>query len=408
MIQLGGNNSSLLKTKKDTAIENAVSLTGLPEAHIKLLYESDMLEPLMNKVQETNVDIELTGFVGNISKNEIEKKVDFSISKEISNILNSEVMLDTKLEEVKRLTDKAQGLFNIDSVDLLTGISNLLIITDPKAKEYILGLNKLHTPSDVKDVRLNESFQFDLEVEKNKKVELFESLKVLLTKQNRRWGNNYRMENTYRGIMEYLESETQQILLSNEIESVNTQFQLDIIKSILNNEDNPMYRDFSTIKHLVSDSQTFVFDLTILVHRFISDNKSALEYLSPRSVSEYISCASALISELSSSTLASRILQDEFKHNYKELYATNNFGMNNLVINDLSHQIDFEKLFHNRLVGSLNITGRSCQIMLDLIKSSSHQFNLRIRPILNQYITKALNLTQQVDKARFELNKFLD
>ena len=37
------DNHNLIKTKKDTAIFEAVSFTGLPENHIKLLYESDNL-----------------------------------------------------------------------------------------------------------------------------------------------------------------------------------------------------------------------------------------------------------------------------------------------------------------------------------------------------------------------------
>lgn len=214
------DNLNLIKTSKDTAIFEAVSFTGLPEKHIKLLYESDNLNSFKDYI----------GFNGNMEHNVIPKT--FSISKEIENILNSESLNNTKIKELNRLTNYAKNYVNLDSIDLLTGISELLIITDKKAKDFILGENKLH---EFETTKLNESiesnkFNFDNNVDDTK--ELFENLKDLLNKQNKRWGNSYRLSNTYNGIKYYLEGEIQRLMLMNDVVTTDSNIHLNIIRNL--------------------------------------------------------------------------------------------------------------------------------------------------------------------------------
>ena len=129
------DNHNLIKTKKDTAIFEAVSFTGLPENHIKLLYESD----------------NLMGFTGSLKNNMFNN---FNISQEILKVLNNNTLESDKLKELNRLADNAKNYVNLDSIDLLNGISDLLVINDPKAKDFILGENKL---KEFEDTNLNES-----------------------------------------------------------------------------------------------------------------------------------------------------------------------------------------------------------------------------------------------------------
>lgn len=389
------DNSNLLKTSKDTAISKAVSFTGLPENHIKLLYESDNLDNFNDFI----------GFTGNMEQNDIPRT--FSISTEIEKILHSATLQDVKLKELNRLTDYAKNYVNLDSVELLTGISNLLIMNDSKAKEYVLGLNKLH---EFELQNLNESeyfgqINFDDNVEDS--TQLFESLKDLLTRQNKRWGNAYRLTNTYNGIMYYLENELQRMMLINDVVTTDSNIHLSIIKSYMNDENNPLYRDINSVKGLCADVQTLDFDLILLIHHFMICHTEELDFISRGTFNDYKKSANTLISNISSSVYKSKILNDKIKTELDSIFTEQDnaqYNENSPLVYTLTNNIDFAKFNDINVQSSISV--KAAHDMCWLINSSSTEFNLRLRPLMKVYVTKTLELIKKVDDAKWKLNRY--
>ena len=392
------SNKDILLTSKATAIKNAVAQTGLPEKYVTLLYESENLDNLNNSIN-------YIGFNGNMENNGLSNN--FSISKEIEKILKSEELEKTKLTELNRLVQKATELNNLDSIDVLTGVGNFLLINDKKSKDYIIGINKLH------DVELDELFESDvfesainIHNDLEGKKQLFESIEILLHKQNKRWGNAYRMTNTYQGIMNYLKSEVDQLLISQEMVSMDTNFQMNIINDFINDGFNPLYRDFSSIRNLCPDTQNLVLDLSILVNDYISNNTEALEFVKRKTLMEYREYSNRLIMNISSSIQTSKILSDDIKQKLRNNYVDNNetSNENQSLIYTLTNNIDYNKFKGNNI--QFIISTKAAHDMVMLINSTSVEFNLRLRPIIKSYVTKALELIKSVDNANFKLHKF--
>lgn len=389
------DNSNILKTGKDTAIFEAVSFTGLPEKHVKLLFESNDLNNFNN----------FFGFTGTMEKNNIQNN--FSISNEILNILNSKDLENDKLKELNRLTDYAKNYVSLDSIDLLTGISNLLLVNDKKAKEFILGENKLH---EFETTNLNESFEikpinFDNNIDSTK--ELFENLKDLLTKQNKRWGNAYRLTNTYNGIMYYLENELQRLMLMNDIVTSDSNINISILRNFINDENNPIYKDFSSVSNLCSDIQTLNFDLILLIHHFMINHTEELDFISRSVFNDYKKVSGILLSNISSSINKSLLLTDEIKNKLDSIYTDKDktiYNENSPLIYTLTNNIDYQKF--NGINIQFNLSVKSVKDICWFINSTSISFNLRLRPMFKNYVTKSLELINRVDEARFKLNKF--
>lgn len=389
------DNSNILKTGKDTAIFEAVSFTGLPEKHIKFLFESNDLNNFNN----------FFGFTGNMEKNNIQNN--FSISNEILKILNSKDLENDKINELNRLTSYAKNYLTLDSIDLLTGISNLILVNDKKAKEFILGENKLH---EFEITNLNESFEFnpinfDNNIDSTK--ELFENLKDLLSKQNKRWGNAYRLTNTYNGIMYYLENELQRLMLMNDIVTSDSNINISILRNFINDENNPLYKDFSSVSNLCSDIQTLNLDLILLVHHFMINHTEELDFISRSVFNDYKKISGILLSNISSSINKSLLLTDEIKSKLNSMYTDKDktiYNENIPLIYTLTNNIDYQKF--NGINIQFNLSTKSVKDICWFINSTSVSFNLRLRPMFKSYVTKSLELINRVDEARFKLNKF--
>ena len=71
------------------------------------------------------------------------------------------------------------------------------------------------------------------------------------------------------------------------------------------------------------------------------------------------------------------------------------------LVDKLSQSIESSKFNTN----IWNISLKSVVDMLNFIKSTSGDFNLKLRPILREYITKSYVLTASVEKAEASLKK---
>jgi hypothetical protein len=81
-----------------------------------------------------------------------------------------------------------------------------------------------------------------------------------------------------------------------------------------------------------------------------------------------------------------------------------NYNENSPLLYTLTNNIDFSKF--NNINIQFNISTKSAHDILWLINSTSIEFNMRLRPMIKSYFTKAMELVKRVDEAKFKLNKY--
>lgn len=383
---------SINLTQKDTAINRAVSYTGLPENYLSYLYES---------LKDTGEFENYIGFSGSMRDPmaRLEKTKDFNMAEEIAKILNSDALHEAKIDALLALTQKANELDNLDSINVLNGISNLLVVNDKKAKEYIIGINKLHE-FDTDNIKKLEAVKpIDMGVDIDKSLKLYESIELLLTKQNKRWGNAYHLNNTYEGIMNYLKLETENFLLTKEIVTTDTNFHLDVLRSFVNDVNDPMLANYSSVQHLIMDIQTLDFDLILLLNNYIDENSQALEFVSRETLNNYRKAANDLLSNLYNSVYSSRIVPQNFVRAFEQGKKENGRLLQILSKNiDKTIVSDFER--------KPFLSTKAAHRIINFIKSTTVDFNMGLRPLITFYTNKAMILIQSVEEAKYKLNKF--
>jgi hypothetical protein len=228
-----------------------------------------------------------------------------------------------------------------------------------------------------------------------------------INKQNKRWGNSYRLSNTYNGIKYYLEGEIQRLMLMNDVVTTDSNIHLNIIRNFINDENNPLFKDYNSIKNLCSDIQTLDFDLILLVHHYIILHSEELEFISRGVFNDYKNITNVLITNISSSIFNSKILTEKIKEDLNNNFTdknNENYNENSPLLYTLTNNIDFSKF--NNINIQFNISTKSAHDILWLINSTSIEFNMRLRPMIKSYFTKAMELVKRVDEAKFKLNKY--
>jgi hypothetical protein len=384
-------------TGKEQVINLACSQTGLSDIVVDKIYESQKLDG--------KTDQQIIEYFTNITENnEIISSKEFIEG--VSNVIK-ELSLDKK-----ELTIKFLNVLNdfvddkkIDTINLIDVINEILIVNNPKAKEKLISIIEIPFEN---YKELNESFDFVIPTEKNENtILLFEGLKEILTKNNQRWGITYHIKNSYNAIMNYINDEISEIELSSKINSVSNEYHLLILNDMLSGNVSPLYKHVSSVKHLVPDLQTLVFDMVLLVNSYMQAHDSSLEFVNRQTYNEYNDSANSFIKNIFSSFVNSQIIDEFDKKKYLETPENCNSNNGELsecnsfyfgkdeVIKQITNLIRNNKLKYN----TWNISLKSVVDMINFIKSSSTEFNLKIRPIMRTYITKAYLLTSSVEKA---------
>lgn len=399
-----------IKTNKEQVINLACSQTGLSEDIVSKIYESEKLN------NRTDNEIIKYFETCTVEKQQYTTK---EFIESISTVL-SEVSLndDNKNELTKKFLSVLSDVSvnnNIDTITLLEIINNVLVVKDPKAKDKlipILSLNFVDNDQPLK--KLNESFNMALNTDNSQNtVFLFEGLKEILNKNNRRWGLTYHITNSYNAIMSYIDSEIEEIALNSKMYSVTNEYHNVILNDMLSGSVSPLYKHVSSVKTLVPDLQTLVFDMVLLVNKYFQAHDSALEYVNRQTFNDYNDSGNLLIKSIISSLSNSSLISPEIKRKYLVTPENNSknseslmdfgkteadsvyYGDNDNVLLQLSQYVNSNNLKYN----VWNISLKSVVDMINFIKSSSMEFNLKIRPIMRTYITKSYLLASSVEKA---------
>lgn len=402
------NKDNFSLTSREQIVNSICSTTGLSENIVTQIYESQKLVGM--------VDSEIVKHFNNITKPKSIITADEFIETLIS------VLNDVKLDDPKKseLTNGFIALLSdntsienesyIDSVNLISIARDILIAKNPEA-EKVLGPILTTTDLSKNDINsLNESFNMILPNDNTENtIQLYEGLKTILSKNNRRWGNAYHLDNSYNAIMSYIDTEITKFELDKSIVSIDNNYHKIILRDFMTGNVNPMYKNFSAVKELISDTQTLVFDMLLLINQYISSKEYDLKFVSRNIYNDYRSTSKELIAMLASSRIKSKIINQEFLREFenKNKKEFEDEGLEyTLGYYEKNSEIPLIDALTNNINGLYiesdlyNISLKSVIEMINFIKSASFEFNLKIRPVMRTYVTKSLELSKRVESAR--------
>jgi hypothetical protein len=276
----------------------------------------------------------------------------------------------------------------------------LTILNDFDNQSKIDSIGLINIANDVigiKDLRNPIGFEKNLGLLYDNPVQLFEGLKNILGKNNSRWGSTYHIQNVYQKIMSELTKEVEDIQMSQKIYSVNNDYHLIIINDMLSGNCSPLHKHVSSVKELVPNMQSLLFDMVLLVGRYVDENDTALKYISRQTVNEFIESGNYIVNKLISSVGDSNLLNTkgqkfdinsgEHKHNSVFLHL-----VCSIMDSNLKHGIN-------------NMSLKGIFDMLHFIATCSTDMPLSVRSYIRTFVAKGLEMTSKVERANFLLMK---
>lgn len=390
------------KTNRDKLLESFSVESGLPIEACNKLYES----------------LGESGFKENISN---------FLSVNLGNFANSlkslmSVFKDAAPESINNLTLNvlSESAEKDDSVSFFKVILYLLLMKDKtnftkiaddmNIDEKIAGFIKTKAvnlfesvglPSDVFELNINNvpvitGFNQGTSVDAD--VEFYSSLKHLLSRNNKRWGNNYHLERTYDAIQKYLDEEIKYIQNKDAMYTVDSNFENDLIRQLLVGTLPVMYRDINVLRPLISDIQTLTFDMICLFMGFVKTNNQYMKYINRNTTNRMINSFSVVYGKLLSSKAKSHVLLNiEMVDTDKTQLKADNQTLTEIF------DSTYLKDDISKTIGSLDLTG--AVDILYIIKSCSQDFEIRLRPYLREFVTAGFEYLAKYERIYCELIK---
>lgn len=390
------------KTNKDKLLESFSVESGLPIEACNKLYESlgesgfkenignflsvnlgnfaNSLKSLMSVFKDAAPE-SINNLILNVLSESAEKDDSVSFFKVILYLL---LMKDktnfTKIADDMNIDEKIAGFIKTKSINLFESV----------------GL-----PSDVFELNINNvpvitGFNQGTSVDAD--VEFYSSLKHLLSRNNKRWGNNYHLERTYDAIQKYLDEEIKYIQNKDAMYTVDSNFENDLIRQLLVGTLPVMYRDINVLRPLISDIQTLTFDMICLFMGFVKTNNQYMKYINRNTTNRMINSFSVVYGKLLSSKAKSHVLLNiEMVDTDKTQLKVNNQTLIEIFSNT------YLKDDISKTIGSLDLTG--AVDILYIIKSCSQDFEIRLRPYLREFVTAGFEYLAKYERIYYELIK---
>ena len=331
-------------------------------------------------------------------------------------------LTDELISSIWEIIDNKQ----VDSINLLNIVSNILILKDPftfgKIVEEtgfidIVANNKVSFDDELYDEYQNlyesfkplrtllsenqiPSFEDSNLVNQNQKVnnkdtKLYEGLRDLLAKNNKRWGNSYHIDNSYNKIMDYINNEIDNIQNAANLTSVSNTYQKQFFSDIFMGNISPIYRDVNNIKQVIPDIQTLVFDLMAIVQHYIWIHDNDIPYINATVNTQYLLAVKNLYSLIASSKKTSYVLYSNRK---LETGQCIDVSHNDGIFAEL--KVDVEKFEGYNFM----LQHKSVVDIVYIMKSCTQEFNLKIRPALRNYVTKTFEILKRIENISSRAN----
>ncbi len=375
------NITNTLQTGTDQVINDLVNRTGLSNEKVTKLYES-------------------LSFNNEGNQKEIEKQFNLLFENPVNlgpdkfNLLDTEITTALDDKDYNKLTQLVYSITNIPELfDVVSVILKRLDIDDRFQK--IIG--KISEDFEISHLMESDKVSYVNNIadgsEVKSTIDLYSSLKTILSKNNKRWGHNYHLDNVYTSIWDYLNSEIEYLTTKDSVQQTNGTFHEELIGSIMMGNMNPMYRQVDILRNLIPDTQTLVFDMMLITTKFIQNNSLALSYLSVDTWNQYFNATEKLYSKILSSKKESRILAQK---NSDSNYLNDPTFENPAFLLDLRWDDKKYNIYHRPL---------QFKAMIDcvyIVKSCSVDFQLGLRPILREWVTKAFEILSKGEKVIIE------
>lgn len=393
MIKFSELNNNKLRTTREQLILGYSQKTGLPEQTISKLYEQysfacngieGLIVEKLDKLFESKIEStdSILGQVKSIFKSNIpaELKVQ-QIYAIINSIASDEVFISAMIfivSVISKFTEPKQLYESLSISDTLNGSDG--------SSEGV---------SDLLDIDGTYYDAYDTFTTENK-VELANSLKELLSKNNKRFGYSYHLDNVYLSILDVIQKNSEELANQSNVNQMNESFYGDLINGLFLGNIQPMWRDVNYLKTVVPDLQTLVFDMMVFVTSYILKNKTYADYMNIDTFTQFRFCANNMYNALIQSKDQSRLLfKPEGPNMDEEITAELNF-----------YGVQLDPKYDSWL---LNLKSQTIMDAIYMINSCRSEFNLGLRPVIKQYVTKAMNIVQILDRIKFEsrkINKF--
>lgn len=365
------------ETKVDQFLQEMVNHSGLNISDIKKLYGNFSL----NSNNFDEIKEKFNDFF-NVNFDNFDLYID-KVSKITENVVNKNIEILNILQNL-----------NTDSSNFLKILSHVLYSKNSE-KFYSLA-NDLNIHFNLMESNL--SVDKIVGVSDNSNIEenifFYDSLKTILAKNNSRWGNNYHLDNVYNTIVNYIENEIQELTTKNSINTVTDSFHMELMNNLLFTSINPMYKNVDILRTLIPDMQTLVFDLVVIINKYVVDNLGVIQNVNVDVYNGYLKALQDLYEKISSSRESSKLCENIEKVNQQNLQSKEYIDAKlPIFLRSLEIKSSIINTYYNPIV--LNNVVDSVYI----IKSCSVEFNLSVRPALRNFVTKTFELLSRTEKA---------
>lgn len=286
-----------------------------------------------------------------------------------------------KTNSTTNYTEKFLNILNdFDNEKKIDSIGLINIAKD------VIGVKDLRNPN---DIMKNMSLLYE------NPTQLFEGLKTILHKNNERWGSTYHLTNVYQTIMSELTKEVEEIQLAQKFHSVNNNYHLIVLNDMMSGNCSPLHKHSSSVTQLLPNMQALVFDMVLLVGRYVNDNERALQYISRQTVQDFIESGDRIVSSIISSTKDSNLLNTK----------GNQFSMSSETNGSVFVYLVCSIMESNLKYSVHNMPLKGIVDMLNFIMSCSTDMNLSVRPSIRNFVQKGFELTSKVELANRMLMK---
>jgi len=389
--------SNINQTEKDHLITEMIQISGLEKPIVNKLYDQFLFEGDGSLAGVAAKFKDFSAVAGDGLEDIIDKIS--QLLKDL-NVNRNEVILNLLLG---RASNPIALVKIIVFILLSKNKANFLDIAKNIKLDFKLG----NLMESVEIINNNDDGSSETPAEKAK---FYGDLRTILAKNNGRFGNAYHLDNVHNTIIEYLDREIEEIINRDNVNTVTDTFHTDFINQILENKMNPMYANINTLRTMIPDIQTLVFDMMCLVTTFVRNNEDAMQYISRDTYNQYFEATRNLYGGISSSRKASKVCSPfvepntdasskEAKDEIPGFRSTN--VLSNKILDNI--QIDYNK-FEIYNIQPVNVID-----MVNIMKSCGSEFNLKTRSLLRNYVTKALEILSKSHKVisqRKQINKY--
>lgn len=367
-------------TSRDKIINDFVTASGMEKNAVVRMFES--YQAYGNDMQQ--IKDKFDSMVSPLTSNPLE------VFNDKSNIYDDNTFNTKVSTSIKEFVNSNP----YDVVGLLNIMANALRVKNPnfapifKKLEICTDIPQILEYSKLDNYSLNENENV------GGTVELYITLKDVLAKNNKRFGVSYHIQNVYNEIWDYLNKEIERLTTFKNIQTSSNDFKNELIDALLRNTINPMYRECEYIKRSCPDIQGLLFDMVAFFNSWVElQDKRVFTMINTKYLNEYYSARDNLIMSIPSSFETSKII--DYKND------KNNIWSNSEIDSRLKNiKLNIQNAFISNTVNLLNLGD-----VLIIIKNIQNEFNMNIRNLINNFVTKAANLLGRAEHIIYELNK---